>query len=37
MQGAQRFCIKRRIAQLWRSQNADCLLLPHAAAADWLR
>jgi hypothetical protein len=37
VQGAPRFCIKRRIAQLWQSQNADCLLLPHAAAADWLR
>lgn len=37
VQGEQRFCIKRSIAQLWRSQNAGCLLLPHAAAADWLR
>jgi len=37
VQGAQRFCIKRRIAQLWQSQNAGCMMLPHASAADWLR
>jgi len=36
-QGAERFCIKRAIARLWRAENADCLVLPHAAAADWLR
>jgi hypothetical protein len=37
VQGAERFCVKRAIARLWRGENADCLLLPHAAAADWLR
>ena len=28
---------KGAIALLWRNENADCLLLPHAAAAEWLR
>ena len=37
MQGVTRFCVKRSIAQLWCAQNANCLVLPHAAAADWLR
>jgi hypothetical protein len=37
VQGAERFCVKRAIARLWRGENADCLLLQHAAAADWLR
>lgn len=36
-QGDERFCIKRAIARLWRSENAHSLCLPHAAAADWLR
>jgi len=37
VQGEARFCVKRAIARLWRDENADCLLLPHAAAAEWLR
>jgi hypothetical protein len=37
VQGDARFCVKRAIARLWRDENADCLLLPHAAAAEWLR
>ena len=36
-QGVKAFCVKRAIAKLWRAQNADCICLPHAAAADWLR
>jgi len=36
-QGDARFCVKRALARLWRDENADCLLLPHAAAAEWLR
>jgi hypothetical protein len=37
MQGDTHFCIKRAIAKLWRAENANCLCLPHASAADWLR
>jgi hypothetical protein len=37
VQGDPRFCVKRAIARLWRDENADCLLLPHAEAAEWLR
>ena len=37
VQGAERFCVKRALARLWRAENADSLLLPHAEAADWLR
>lgn len=37
LQGAERFCVKRALARLWRAQNADCLFMPHAEAADWLR
>ena len=37
VQGAERFCVKRALARLWRAENADSLLLPHAEAAVWLR
>jgi hypothetical protein len=36
IQGVKTFCVNRALAKLWRPQNADCICLPHAAAADWL-
>jgi hypothetical protein len=36
-QGADSFCVKRHIAELWLANNGGGLLLPHAHAADLLR
>lgn len=36
-QGADSFCVKKHIAELWHANNGGSLLLPHANAADLLR
>ena len=36
-QGADTFCVKRHLAELWHANNGGSLLLPHANAADLLR
>jgi hypothetical protein len=36
-QAQRSFCVKRTLAALWSEQNAECLCLPHAGAADLLR
>lgn len=36
-QGADSFCVKKHIAELWHANNGGSLLLPHAHGADLLR
>jgi hypothetical protein len=36
-QGADGFCVKKHLAELWHRNNGGSLLLPHAGGADLLR